>query len=257
MSSPIFPWMGGKRRMAKHILPEFPEHECYVEPFCGGAALFFMKEPSRIEVINDFDGEVVNLYRVVGNHLEEFVRQFKWSLVSRTMFQWAKDQTPRTLTDIQRAARFFYLQTLCFGAKPTSRTFGTAATTPPKLNLLRIEEKLCEAHWRLARTTVENLDWKECVRRYDRPHTLFYLDPPYWETAGYAAGAFPFAEFEAMAEIARTIRGRMIISVGDHPRIREVFGGMRVKEVPLRHTVGGNNSVMANELIYFNWSASN
>ena len=95
MSAPIFPWMGGKRRMAKHILPEFPDHDCYVEPFCGGAALFFMKEPSRVEVINDFDGEVVNLYRVVANHLEEFVRQFKWALVSRTMFEWAKDQAPR------------------------------------------------------------------------------------------------------------------------------------------------------------------
>lgn len=150
MSTPIVPWMGGKRRMAKHILPEFPEHECYVEPFCGGAAIFFMKEPSKVEVINDFDGEVVNLYRVVAHHLEELVRHFKWSLVSRKMFEWANMQIPQTLTDIQRAARFFYLQQLCFGAKPTGRTFGVRATTPPTLNLLRLEEKLSEAHLRLA-----------------------------------------------------------------------------------------------------------
>jgi DNA adenine methylase len=70
-----------------------------------------MKEPSRVGVINDFDGDVVNLYRVVANHLEEFGRQFKWVLVSRNMFEWAKEQAPWTLTDIQRAARFFYLQT--------------------------------------------------------------------------------------------------------------------------------------------------
>lgn len=253
MSTPIFPWMGGKRRMAKHILPEFPEHECYVEPFCGGAALFFMKEPSRVEVINDFDGEVVNLYRVVAHHLEELVRQFRWSLVSRVMFDWANMQIPATLTDIQRAARFFYLQQSCFGAKPTGRTFGTATTSPPKLNLLRIEEKLSEAHLRLARTTIEHLDWKECIRRYDREHTLFYLDPPYWETAGYAPGAFNFEQYQAMAELAGSIKGRMVISINDHPQIRGVFAGLRLKEVPLRHTVGGHGGKQANELIYFNW----
>lgn len=253
MSTPIFPWMGGKRRMAKHILPEFPDHECYVEPFCGGAALFFMKEPSRVEVINDFDGEVVNLYRVVAHHLEELVRQFRWSLVSRVMFDWANMQIPATLTDIQRAARFFYLQQSCFGARPTGRTFGTATTSPPKLNLLRIEEKLSEAHLRLARTTIEHLDWKECIRRYDREHTLFYLDPPYWETAGYAPGAFNFEQYQTMAELAGSIKGRMVISINDHPQIREVFAGLRLKEVPLRHTVGGHGGKQANELIYFNW----
>jgi DNA adenine methylase len=253
MTSPIFPWMGGKRRMAKHILPEFPDHECYVEPFCGGAALFFMKEPSRVEVINDFDGEVVNLYRVVAHHLEELVRHFKWSLVSRQMFDWANQQVPRTLTDIQRAARFFYLQQQCFGAKPTGRTFGTATTAPPKLNLLRIEEKLSEAHLRLARTTIEHLDWKECVRRYDREHTLFYLDPPYWQTAGYAPGTFDFEQYQAMADLAGSIKGRMVISINDHPQIREVFAGLRLKVVPFRHTVSGQGGKQVNELIYFNW----
>lgn len=77
MSNPIVPWVGGKRRLAKHLLPLFPEHKCYVEPFCGGAALFFKKNASKVEVINDVNGELINLYRVVKNHLEEFVRQFK------------------------------------------------------------------------------------------------------------------------------------------------------------------------------------
>lgn len=253
MSNPIISWMGGKRRMAKHILPEFPAHTCYVEPFCGGAALFFMKEPSKVEVINDVDGEVVNLYRVVAHHLDEFVRQFRWSLVSRTMFEWATMQRPETLTDIQRAARFFYLQQLCFGSRPTNRSFGTATTAPPKLNLLRIEDKLSEAHVRLARSIIERMDWKDCISRYDREHTLFYLDPPYWETAGYEAGEFPFDQYEAMASMASSIKGRMIISINDHPDIRQVFSGLRLKVVPFRHTVGGGAGKQTNELIYFNW----
>ena len=179
MSTPIVPWIGGKRRLAKRILPLFPAHECYVEPFAGGAALYFMKPPSEVEVLNDINGELVNLYRVIKHHLEEFVRQFKWVPVSRQIYGWLKDTPEETLTDIQRAARFYYLQKMAFGAKVTNQTFGTATTAPPRLNLLRLEEELSAAHLRLSRTYIERLPWAECIRRYDRPHTFFYLDPPY------------------------------------------------------------------------------
>lgn len=130
MKSTIFPWVGGKRKLAKHLLPMFPAHTCYVEPFCGGAALFLMKEASRAEVLNDINSDIVNLYRVIQNHLEEFIKQFKWALTSREIFQWLKDTPPETLTDILRAARFYYLQKLSFGAKAEGRTFGTSAIKP-------------------------------------------------------------------------------------------------------------------------------
>ena len=84
---PIIPWIGGKRRLAQHIFERFVEHECYVEAFCGAAAAFFMKQPSPVEVLNDINGDVVNLYRVVQHHLEEFVRQFKWALSSRQIYE--------------------------------------------------------------------------------------------------------------------------------------------------------------------------
>jgi len=111
MTAPIIPWLGGKRRLADRLIPLFPPHECYVEVFCGGAALYFLRPaPAPVEVINDINGELVNLYRVVQHHLEEFVRQFKWALSSRQVFKWLQATPPPGLTDIQRAARFFYLQ---------------------------------------------------------------------------------------------------------------------------------------------------
>ena len=89
--APFFPWMGGKRRLAKHLLPLFPKHTCYVEPFCGAAALFFLRDtPAKKEVINDINGEIVNLFRVVQAHPEEFFRQFEWSLPARQQFDWLK-----------------------------------------------------------------------------------------------------------------------------------------------------------------------
>jgi len=174
----LIPWMGGKRRLADRLIPLFPPHECYVEVFAGGAALFFMRpQPAPVEVLNDLNGDLVTLYRVVQNHLEEFVRQFKWALSSRQIFEWQKMTRPETLTDIQRAARFFYLQQHAFGAKLTSQAFGTA-TTGPAINLLRIEENLSAAWQRLAGTYVEHLPWLNCAERYDRAHTFFYMDPP-------------------------------------------------------------------------------
>ena len=74
MFKPLIPWIGGKRKLAPFLLPLFPNHTnhtCYVEPFCGAAALFFMKEPSEVEVLNDINSDLVNLYRVVKYHLEE------------------------------------------------------------------------------------------------------------------------------------------------------------------------------------------
>ena len=254
MATPIVPWVGGKRRLAKRILPVFPAHECYVEPFAGGAALFFLKEPSDVEVLNDINGELINLYRVVKHHLEEFVRQFKWALISRQLYGWLKKTPEETLTDIQRAARFYYIQKMSFGGKVANQTFGTATTAAPRLNLLRIEEELSAAHLRLSRTYIEHLAWDECIRRYDRPHTLFYLDPPYWGTEGYGVD-FGLEQYALMADLAKSIKGRMIVSVNDIPAMRHAFAGLEMERLEINYTVGGagRSKAAAGELLIRNW----
>lgn len=254
-TNPIIPWIGGKRRLAPVIMPLFPDHECYVEPFCGAAALFFLKQESHVEVLNDVNGELVNLYRVVKHHLEEFCRQFKHALISRQIYEWEKMTVPETLTDIQRAARFFYLQRQSFGGRVDGQSFGYATTSRPRINLLRIEEELSEAHIRLARCYIEHLSWRDCVARYDRPHTLFYCDPPYWQTEGYGV-EFGWQHYEALSEAARTIQGTMIISVNDHPDMRRVFAGLPMRDVPITYSVGGAGSAQeTSELIIGNWKA--
>ena len=240
MSSPIILWMGGKRRLADRLIPLFPPHECYVEVFAGGAALYFLRpQPTPVEVLNDINGDLVNLYRVVQNHLEEFVRQFKWALSSRQIFEWQKMARPETLTDIQRAARFFYLQHHAFGGKVSGQSFGTA-TTAPAINLLRIEE---------------NLSWLECAERYDRPHTFHYMDPPYWQTAGYGVD-FQFEKYERMADFMRRCKGKVVVSINDHPDIRRVFEGFHFETTEIRYTTTNQRQGKAEvtgELIVMNW----
>lgn len=250
---PIVPWIGGKRRLAKHIIPLFQEHICYVEPFAGAAALFFMKQPVKVEVLNDINSDLINLYRVVKNHLEEFIRQFKWSLTSRQIFEWLKITPTETLTDIQRAARFYYLQKLSFGGKVENQTFGTATTSPLKLNLLRLEEDLSMAHLRLSRATIEHQNWEACIKRYDRQHTLFYCDPPYWSTEGYGVD-FELDQYDQLAKLAKSMKGKMIISVNDIPEMRDAFDGLEIQSVDIAYTVGGGNKPKkTSELIIKNW----
>lgn len=252
MASPIIPWIGGKRRLADLLLPRFPAHSCYVEVFAGGAALFFLRNPAEVEVINDVNGDLVNLYRVVKSHLEEFVRQFKWAISSREVFKWLQDTPPETLTDIQRAARFYYLQHQAFGGRVSGQSWGTATTAPP-VNLLRIEETLSMAHLRLASAYIEHLDWAACMDRYDRPHTLFYCDPPYWETEGYGV-PFAWAEYERLAAKMKAIKGKAILSINDHPDIRRAFAGFQMERLEIDYTVGGGaNAARRGELIIYSW----
>ncbi len=253
MAKPLMPWIGGKRRLAKHLLPLFPKHDCYVEPFAGAAALFFMKEPVKAEIINDINGDVSNLYRVVKHHLEELYKQLKWMICSRQNWDWMQATPVETLTDIQRAARFLYLQKQAFGGKVAGQTFGTSTTARPRFNIFSLEQDLADAHYRLAGTTVEHMDWKKLIRKYDREHVLFCCDPPYWETEGYGV-EFPFSEYEEMAVLAKTIKGKMVISINAHPEIRNVFSELSVKEVGIKYTVGGQGkSPEVKELIYTNF----
>jgi len=253
MTKPIIPWIGGKRKLADHILPLFPEHQCYVEPFCGAAALFFLKQESPVEVLNDINGDLVNLYRIVKYHLEELRKQFKWTLTSRQSWTWLKDTPPETLTDVQRAARFLYLQKLAFGGKVEGQNFGTSTTSRPRFNYSTLERDLEEAHFRLCNTTIEHLPWEKVIEKYDRPSTLFYCDPPYWKTEGYGV-EFKWEQYERLRDLAGSIQGQMIISINGHPEIRQLFESLPKIEIDYQYIVGGvaarSDTV---ELVYGTW----
>ncbi|GHD63906.1 DNA adenine methylase [Jeongeupia chitinilytica] len=253
-ASPIIPWLGGKRRLAEKLFPLFPPHECYVEPFAGGAALFFMRPvPAKTEVLNDINGELVNLYRVVQHHLDEFVRQLGWMPSARQVFKWEQEKAPETLTDIQRAVRFYYLQQHSFGGKVQGQTFGTA-TTAPTTNLCRVEDNLRAAYRRLAGVYIEHLSWQDVVQRYDRAHTFIYCDPPYWETEGYGV-PWDFDNYLQMAEFMRTCKGKVMVSINDHPAIREVFDGFWMEGLDIKYSTGNTHGApqTSRELVICNW----
>ena len=89
-------------------------------------------------------------------------------------------------------------------------------------------------------TTVENLPWEECIKRYDRPHTFFYLDPPYWQAEGYGV-PFDWAQYERISSTMRACKGKVMLSINAHPDIRSCFAGLATRELPIKYSVFANN----------------
>ena len=251
---PLAGWMGGKSLLARRIIERIPEHVCYAEPFAGAAWVLFRKPESKTEVINDINKDVVTLYRCIQWHLEEFVRYFKWVLVSREEFKRLKKADPDTLTDIQRAARFYYLQQACFGGRIANPTFGYAASRASRLNLLRIEEYLSAAHLRLSRVYVECLPYGDLISRYDGPGTFFYVDPPYWDCENYyGPGVFSRDDFARLAAQLAAIKGKFLLSLNDTPGVRETFAGFTLEEVKTQYTCSNGKNMKAGELLIRNY----
>ncbi|TXH12908.1 MAG: DNA adenine methylase [Hyphomicrobiaceae bacterium] len=245
--SPVAPWMGGKSQLAPILCPLIDRipHVTYAEPFMGMGGIFFRRSRKpKAEIINDFSRDVINLFRILSRHFPQFCDVLKWQVTSRAEFERLKAADPNTLTDLERAARFLYLQRTCFGGKVRGQNFGIIPDGPARFDLTKLVPLLEEVHSRLTSVVIENLDYKDFIARYDREGALFYLDPPYYECeTDYGKDAFSRDEFPLMAEILKNIQGRFILSINDHPDIRGIFSGFLFKEVEVQYSVGGGEKV--------------
>lgn len=239
---PMAAWIGGKRLLAPLIserLSAIP-HRCYAEPFVGMGGLFFRRPwRSHAEVINDINRDLVTLFRVLQRHHVEFFQMIRWRLASRADFERLKATDPETLTDLERAARFLYLQRLAFAGKVSGQSFGVSPQESSSFDVTRLEPMLADLHDRLASVTIENLPYADFISRYDREETLFYLDPPYFGSEGdYGANVFGRSDFRKLAELLGEIKGRFVLSINDVPEMRQAFAAFHIEEVETKYAIG-------------------
>lgn len=240
---PVAPYIGGKRRLAKRLCAMIDgiDHQIYAEPFVGMGGVFFRrtKRPPS-EAINDWSREVHNFFRVLQVHYVAFLEMMRFQITSRAEFERLLIEQPEALTDMQRAARFLYLQRTTFGGKVVGRGFGIAPGYPGRFDISKLQPMLEAVHDRLSAVVVERLPWTDFIRKYDRPGTLFYLDPPYYRCENdYGAGMFDRGDFQQMADQLAGIKGRFILSINDHPEIRETFARFHQLPVEVGYSVGG------------------
>ena len=251
--SPPAAYIGGKRQLAKRICERISAipHSLYAEPFVGMGGVFFRRTSApRAEFINDRSRDVANLFRILQRHYPQLMDTLRFQITSRTDFERLTSTDPDTLTDLERAARFLYLQRLTFGGKVSGRSFGINYSGPSRFNLTTLAPMLQEVHERLASVVIENLDWMAFINRYDRPETLFYIDPPYWGSEDYyGKELFNRDQFQVMADRLEALKGRFVLSINDVPEIRAIFSAFKIDDVSLTYTAAGGVGKPVREVI--------
>jgi DNA adenine methylase len=240
---PAAAYIGGKRRLGEQFARriEAVPHETYAEPFVGMGGVFFRRRwAARREVVNDISRDVATFFRILQRHYPQFMETLKFQIASRREFERLAATNADTLTDLERAGRFLYLQRLAFGGKVAGRNFGVDNGGPSRFDVTKLGPLLDDIHERLAGVVIECLSWAEFIERHDMPGTLFYLDPPYWGSeTDYGGGVFTRGDFVRLAIRLSEIKGRFILSVNDVPEMREVFARFAVESVATRYTVAG------------------
>ncbi|KAA0571089.1 DNA adenine methylase [Azospirillum sp. Sh1] len=252
--SPVVAYIGGKRKLTPKILPwiEACDHACYVEPFVGMGGVFLQRRLAPpVEVINDLGKDVATFFRVLQRHYVAFTEMIRYQITSRAEFERLSLTDPATLTDLERSARFLYLQACAFGGKASGRSFGVSATGFHGFDFTRLNPLLEAVHDRLAGVVIENLSYSEVIVRYDGVGTLYYLDPPYYESeTDYGRGLFSRDDFARLAEQLAGIKGRFILSLNDHPAVRDIFGAFQTVELPHTYTIARDDAKAVTELLF-------
>ena len=253
---PAAPYIGGKRLLASAIIKciNAVPHVTYAEPFVGMGGVFLRRnQMPKAEIINDYSGDVATFFRILQRHYAHFMEMLKFQLTCRREFERLRAADPSTLTDLERAARFLYLQRTAFGGQVEGRSFGVDVRNQGRFNISKLGPLLEDIHERLSGVVIENLDYADFIDRYDRDTTLFYLDPPYYGTEDYyGRELFCRAEFEKLAAQLESINGKFILSLNDTPEVRHIFRTFVIEEVSTIYTAAKNGTKGARELLISN-----
>lgn len=254
--APLAPYLGGKFRLSKRIINKIEQiqHKIYAEPFVGMGGIFLRRtQIPKAEIINDINGELVNLYRIVRRYPNTLYKETEFLFASRQEFERLLKTQPETLTDIERAARFFYLQNQAFGGKVTGQSFGVSIDRTARFNFVKMQERIRNVAERLASVTIERQDFETFIKRYDTKDTLFYLDPPYWgNETDYGKGVFTRADFERLRDCLTGIKGRFILSLNDTPQVKELFKNFTIEQTDVTYSISKTGCCNRSELIITN-----
>ena len=243
-------WIGGKRALASKIIAHFPDsYDRYIEVFGGAGWILFKQEVNskRLEVFNDINSDLINLYRCIKYHATEVQRELMYMLSSREVFiNCLNDMNRKSLTDIQKAARYLYIIKLSFGSDRSN--FATNRST-----IMNVSEYLIKVQERLKYVVVENLDFERLIKTYDRPTALFYLDPTYYKAESYYEASFSEEDHLRLANVLNKIKGKFVLSYNDEPFIRSLYRDYSIYDITRINQLNGGKRSPYREVIIKNY----
>lgn len=235
--------MGGKFLLKKIVIDNFPDNYqdmIYIEPFVGGGSIIIKKEPSKEEIINDLDTDLIKLYKGFKKYSMDKIRKAVNKDWTKEDFQKIKDSNPKS--DFDKFIRLFLLTRLSFFSQ--GRTWGGRGNVNIK----------SDYHNRLKNVKIFNTDYKELIKKFDSPNSFFYLDPPY-EGSNKKHYKHHEFDYEKFKNILSKIKGKFLISINDSKNIRKIFKDFNIKNVKTKYTdplKGGQNKII-NELLIKNY----
>ncbi len=239
MKSPLR-WPGGKGRLADTIISAMPEHDAYVEACCGGAAVFWAKprDVSKAEILNDADGELINFYQVLHKRGRSLVREVAAMPYARAVF--AKALASRPNGSFSRAVRFWYINRVSFAS--IGRTFGVKVIQRASVLPKPVCRELDEIIDRMRGVVFESVDLVRLITLYDRPDTVFYIDPPYWGITGLYRCDFEQADHARLADALLQIKGAFLLSYNNCRAVKRLYGGCFKRQIEVPYTIRGNSA---------------
>lgn len=222
----IIAWVGGKRLLRKKIETLIPKDiRGYIEPFGGAGWVLFHKEKwAKLEVYNDLDRRLTNLFLQVKYHPDALIEEFDYLIGSRDLFKELKSNPG--LTELQKAARFMFLISRSFGSKGDS--FATARSQG-HAKLANKLGRIKELSTRLDGVIVENLSYDELIPKYDTKDNFFYCDPPYM--IGFKYDNAKKFDHEKLFALLSNIKGRFLLSYDDCQQARELYKDYTIESV--------------------------
>lgn len=249
-------WVGGKRLLRKTIANLIPDDiQTYIEPFGGGGwVLFFKDRWADVEIYNDLDGRLVNLFRIVKYHPNALKEELSYLLGSREMFMQFLNSKP--ITDVQKAAQFFFLITRSFGGKGS--TFGCVKKSAGGAckSLANTMIKIDAIHGRLDKVLIEHRDFEKLISQYDYEGAFFYCDPPYSTGCGYEVTSTENFAHERLQDVLKNIKGKFLLSYDDSLKIRELYKDFEMVEVQRQKGINNRQGITNNvykELLIANY----
>jgi DNA adenine methylase len=238
---PLFSYYGGKQRLVGKILPLIPPHDVYVEPFAGGATVFWAKALASVNVINDINEDIVNFYRVAKTKYDELREMLSWTLHSRALYNRARNifDEKEKHTDVERAWAWWVLVNCSFCkifkvAWATEKKVGRPKSFPRQVqNKIKLFDQK-ETVEKLKDVFVECDDALRVIKRWDCPEAFFYVDPPYVGTEQGPYSGYENDDLRALLDVLSKIKGKFVLSHFDNDEI--AFFAERNGWRVLRHT---------------------
>lgn len=241
----IFPYPGKKTKLLKNILPLIPDHRRYVEPFAGGLAVFCHKPPSKVEVVNDINQDLVSFLRYVRHHKDALLETLKHYHHSRDDFKSLRDSQPQT--DLQRAVKFFICQWGSFGG--IGRTWGRSSNSFSGFSYDDTLDRIEALSKRLRGVYIENQDYEKVISFWDSPETFIYCDPPYVSCQKTAYPPFSEIEMCRLRDALENAQGQWLLSCDNSETCRSVFEDHYFTELSITYSVNKNHGTRASELL--------